>query len=73
MYNLSTDSYHEYSLFSEGLSKNYSKVFLTRDEANQFMYKLVSKYNLKMKEIWNDKHDKTYCYENNIKFYIQRI
>ena len=70
---INADSYHTYSLFSEGLKKTYSEVFLTRDEANQFMYRLVRKYKLKMKEVWDDKHDKTYCYENGVKFYIQRI
>ena len=64
---------HAYSFSTTGLNKDYTKRFLTRDDANQFMYKLMNKYNLKLIEIWNDKHDKTYCCSDNVKFYIQRV
>ena len=64
---------HTYSLATTSLNKDYVKRFLTRDEANKFMYKLINKNHLKLVEVWDDKHDKTYCCNNDVKFYIQRI
>ena len=63
---------HEYSVCATGI-KAKSKVFGTRYAANQYMYKLIDKNNLHINEVWDDKHDKTYLCENNIKFYVQRV
>lgn len=42
---------HTYSLATTSLNKDYVKRFLTRDEANKFMYKLINKNHLKLVEV----------------------
>lgn len=64
---------HTYTLASTGLGhRNVSKIFSSRQEANEYMYSLVSKYGLQCEEVYDDHHDKTYLYNNGIRFYIQR-
>lgn len=63
---------HMYTLTTIGLRRDYSKVFYTRETANQYMYKLLAKFGLKIKDIYNDKHDKTYCCNNGVQVFIQR-
>ena len=63
---------HKYSLASIGLKKNVSKIFGSRQAANSYMYNICAKYHLHIKDIWDDKHDKTYVCENGVKFFIQR-
>lgn len=60
-----------YTFACEGL-KVKEQDFATRQEANKYMYKLMSKHGLRIKEVYNDKHHKTYICDNDIKFYIQR-
>lgn len=60
-----------YTFACEGL-KVKERDFASRQEANKYMYNLMSKYSLKLKEVYNDKHHKTYICDNGIKFYIQR-
>ena len=53
-------------------SRRYNRVFSTREAANEYMYKVCSKHNLTVEEVWDDKHDKTYHCNNGVTFYIQR-
>lgn len=63
---------HGYSLAVTGLRSKYNKTFSTREAANAYMYKLCDKFGLKVEEIWNDNHDKTYLCNKGVTFYIQR-
>lgn len=63
---------HNYSVAVIGLTKKHNKIFATRDAANKYMYKLCNKYGLKIEEVWNDNHDKTYLCNKGVTFYIQR-
>lgn len=63
---------HIYSLAATGI-KFKSKEFLSRHDANTFMYRFMAKKGLKIVEIWNDRHDKTYCCQDGIKFYVNRF
>ena len=64
---------HQYTLASTGLGREVDKVYLSRDAATQKMYKLCAKYNLKIQEVYDDKHDKTYICNNGVRFYIHRM
>lgn len=64
---------HVYSFASVGFKKNYDKVFCSRQAANEYMYKICEKKGLRIKKVWDDKHDKTYICDNGITFYIQRV
>jgi hypothetical protein len=62
---------HFYTFACEGL-KVKERDFTSRESANKYMYKLLSKYGLKVVKVYNDKHHKTYICNNDVKFYIQR-
>lgn len=62
---------HTYSFAVSGL-KYRSKNFNSRECANELRYELESKYGLQLKEVYDDKHDKTYVYTNGVKIYIHR-
>lgn len=62
-----------YSLVTTGLKKNKGKMFTSRQLANEYMYNLCGKYKLNIVEVYDDKHDKTYICDNNIRFFIQRM
>ena len=64
--------FSNYSLAVIGLDRKYNKGFATRTAANEYMYKLCGKFDLKINEVWNDKHSKTYHCSNGVTFYIQR-
>lgn len=64
---------HIYTLATSGMKKNIDRTFNSRTSANEYMYKLVDKYSLKLVKVWDDHHYKTYCYENGIKMYINRV
>ena len=63
---------HSYSFAATGISSIRSRSFVSRDAATRHMYAVMKKYNLQIKEIWNDNHHKTYLCNNGIRFYIQR-
>lgn len=63
---------HLYSLVLIGFHKNYSKNFFSRESAMETMYDLMTKYHLKLKKIYDDKHDKTYICTNGAEFHINR-
>ena len=50
---------HNYSFTAVGL-KTPSKTFVSRYAANEYMYKLMQRHGLKIEEVWDDKHYKTY-------------
>jgi hypothetical protein len=60
-----------YTFACDGI-KVQEKDFGSRQEANKYMYRVMAKYGLKLVEVYNDKHHKTYVCNNNIKFFIQR-
>ena len=63
---------HLYTVAVTG-AKVKEKTFSTRSAANQYMYKMADKLNLgNVKKVYDDKHDKTYIYPNNVRFYINR-
>lgn len=63
---------HRYTMSFERNGKIKSKEFLSREAANQEMYRLVGKYDLSIEKVYDDKHYKTYICNNNVKFYITR-
>lgn len=63
---------HYYTLACTGM-KMHDKEFSTREQANAYMYKLLRKKGLYIKDTWKDNHDVTYVCNNNVKFYIQRV
>lgn len=63
---------HNYSFAVIGLGKQRSRVFPTREAANEHMRNLCAKHGLVVEEVWNDNHDKTYICSNGVTFYIQR-
>lgn len=63
---------HSYSFAVTGL-KEKSKVFSTRDLANEYMYRMCRKYGLNIVKKYEDNHDITYICDNGVRFYIQRV
>lgn len=71
MFNLYTN--HQYTLATLGLKKKYDGVYNSRQEANKKMYEIISKLGIKIVDIWDDHHDKTYICNNGAKFFIHRM
>lgn len=65
-------NHHSYTVAAIGLPQKYSKVFYSRQEANDYMYKVCRKYGITIREIWEDNHDKTYHCTKGVTFFIQR-
>lgn len=65
-------SEHTYSLAASGLRIKDS-AYTSREAAKQSMYKLLAKHGLAIKEVYDDKHNKTYICNNNVRFYINRF
>lgn len=63
---------HVYTLTTVGLKKSYDKTFYSREAANEFMYEVCSKNGIRIVEVYDDKHDKTYKCTKGVKFFIQR-
>ena len=63
---------HRYTLASTGMAtKDYE--FTSRQMAEQKMYEIIGKRGLRIVEVWDDNHFKTYLLDNGAKFYINRI
>ena len=62
---------HTYTLAVEGL-KVKDGYFASRQAANNEMYKIIGKYGLQLREVWDDKHFKTYIFENGVRIHINR-
>jgi len=71
MFGFTSNAEHTYSFACTGM-KLGSKLFSSRQAANQYMYSICDKYGLKINEVWDDNHDKTYIADGNVRFYIQR-
>ena len=63
---------HLYTVAAIGI-KARSRTYNTRRDANEYMYRLVRKHNLTLKEVWDDKHYKTYNFSNGIKIFVNRV
>ncbi len=66
------DRQHMYTLAATGI-KFRGGTFLSRQAAEDVMYDYIDKHGLHVEEVWDDKHFKTYCCNNGIKFYVNRI
>ena len=64
---------HRYTLASTGLERNIDKIYCSRNEATSKMYSLCNKYGLRVVEVYDDKHEKTYICNNGVRFYIHRM
>ena len=63
---------HMYTLAATGI-KFRGGTFNSRQIAENVMYDYIDKHGLHVNEVWDDKHFKTYCCNNGIKFYVNRI
>lgn len=64
---------YRYTLTTEGLRKKIDRVFNSRQEANDYMYKhIVGKYGLTYDKIWDDNHEKTYLFKDGVRVHINR-
>lgn len=72
LYGFIPQAEHHYSFAVSGL-KIKSKTFSSRQSANEYMYKLLSKYKLHIRKVYDDKHYKTYICDNDVRFYIHRM
>lgn len=68
----SSTTHHWYTLAATGI-RFKDKEFSSRQVAEEAMYKFIDKNHLKVNEIYDDKHFKTYICNNGIRFYINRI
>ena len=64
---------HYYTLVLSGAKKKVSKLFKSRDAANNCMYELIGKLGLSIEKVYDDKHDKTYICNNGAEFHINRF
>ncbi len=65
-------NFHLYTLASTGF-KMRSKVFSSRQEAREEMYRIIDKNGMHVVEKYDDNHFKTYICNNAARFYINRI
>lgn len=63
--------HHTYTLAATGI-KFRNKIYSTRDEATMAMYKIMCHKGYQLKEVYDDKHYKTYICTDGIRFYINR-
>jgi len=64
-------SKHTYCLAATGL-KMRSVRKSSRESAKEKMYAVMSKNGLRLLEVYDDKHCKTYICTNGVRFYINR-
>lgn len=62
---------HIYTLAVENLHFHVMR-FNSRQIANAKMYDIVRKYGLHLVEVWDDKHYKTYIFNNGVRIHINR-
>lgn len=63
---------HRYSLAATGI-RFKDKEFCSRRNAEREMYKFIDHQGLRIVEVWDDHHYKTYLCDNGVRFYINRI
>lgn len=71
MFNYNAFSKHTYTLAVEGLNVRDGR-FATRQAANNEMYAIVGKYGLRLVDVWDDHHFKTYIFSNGVRIHINR-
>lgn len=64
---------HIYTFCLESPHKNVNERFTSRTLAVHRMYELCDKYQLHIKEVWDDHHYKTYICDDGSKFFINRL
>lgn len=70
LFNGMISKYH-YTFACTGL-KVKERDFATRQAANKYMYDVCAKHGIRIVKIYDDKHNKTYICDNDVRFYIQR-
>lgn len=68
---LALESGHRYTLAASGM-RFRSLDFGSRTAAENAMHEVLGKRGLSVREVYDDKHDKTYVCGNGIRFYITR-
>lgn len=63
---------HHYSVFATGI-KCRARMFDTRVEAEEYMWKVCNKYGVHVECSECDKHERKYSNHNGVRFYINRI
>lgn len=71
--NLEQKHYYTFAVLGLGHDRKFDRTFNTREAANDYMHKLMHKYGIKLIEVWDDKHFKTYKCSNNVRFFINRV
>lgn len=71
MFGLFSFGNHFYTLTATGLNFRTHR-YNNREEATQAMYDIMSRKSLDLKEVYDDKHYKTYVCSDNVRFYINR-
>ena len=64
---------HMYTLGVTGMKVKCDTYYATRQAATSKMYEIIGKKHLHIKEIYDDKHFKTYVCEEGVTFYINRM
>lgn len=65
---------HRYSLSAVGIKfRENGKEFLSRQDANECMYKVIDKNGLTVRKVWHDNHDVTFVCNNNVSFFVHRV
>ena len=63
---------HTYSVALSDSKRRYSKVFPSRENATQAMYKQCRKMGVYIVKVWDDHHEKTYICNDGSQFHINR-
>ncbi len=73
MFNFSyfNETTHFYTFAIEGI-KEKDMTFASRQAANNHMYEVVAKYGLQLRDVWDDKHYKTYIFDKGVRIHINR-
>ncbi len=63
---------NKYTLSSNGLKKEKTYHYTSRDKAEEKMYSILDKMGTRAVTVLEDNEDKTYICSNGVRFYIQR-
>ena len=63
---------HVYTLAATGI-KFKSREYASRQSAEHDIYEYIDNHGLKIQEVYDDKHFKTYICQDNVRFYINRM
>ena len=62
---------HYYTVAAENLNIK-ATTFTSREAANNYMYKVMGKYGLHLDHVYDDRHYKTYIFDNGVRIHINR-